>query len=80
MTQAYATPCAATPPFFARRDGVEAQWRLITPIEEAWAGDTGGPLPSYAAGSDGPPNADALLAHNGHRWRPIANSVGMGPM
>jgi glucose-6-phosphate 1-dehydrogenase len=35
---------------FTRRDGVEAQWRLITPIEEAWATQTGDPLPQYAAG------------------------------
>ena len=27
------------PTLFTRRDGVEAQWRLITPIEQAWAAD-----------------------------------------
>jgi glucose-6-phosphate 1-dehydrogenase len=61
---------------FTRRDGVEAQWRLITPIEEAWAAQNGSALPSYAAGSEGPASADALLARNGHRWRPIADNVG----
>jgi glucose-6-phosphate 1-dehydrogenase len=61
---------------FTRRDGVEAQWRLITPIEEAWAAQTIGPLPTYAAGSDGPTQADALLARNGHRWRTIADNLG----
>jgi glucose-6-phosphate 1-dehydrogenase len=61
---------------FTRRDGVEAQWRLITPIEEAWAAQTNAPLPSYAAGSDGPTQADALLERNGHRWRPIADNLG----
>jgi glucose-6-phosphate 1-dehydrogenase len=61
---------------FTRRDGVEAQWRLITPIEEAWAAQTNGPLHRYAAGSDGPAQADALLERNGHRWRTIADNLG----
>lgn len=62
---------------FTRRDGVEAQWRIITPIEEAWAAQAEGRLPAYAAGSDGPREADALLARNGHRWRSIADNAGM---
>ena len=61
---------------FTRRDGVEAQWRLITPIEEAWAAQTDGALPGYAAGTDGPADADALLARNGHRWRTISGNLG----
>ena len=61
---------------FTRRDGVEAQWRLITPIEEAWAAQTDGALPGYAAGTDGPAEADALLARNGHRWRAISGNLG----
>ena len=64
------------PTLFTRRDGVEAQWRLITPIEQAWAADTAAPLPGYRAGSDGPAEADALLARNGHHWRAIADNVG----
>ena len=56
---------------FTRRDGVEAQWRLITPIEEAWAEQGLPSVVEYAAGSDGPQEADALLARNGHHWRPI---------
>jgi len=54
---------------FTRRDEVEAQWRLITPIEEAWAQEGRSNLPGYSAGSDGPAEADPLLARNGHRWR-----------
>lgn len=42
------------PTLFTRRDGVEAQWRLVTPIDEAWAGKASGPLPSYDAGSYAP--------------------------
>ena len=59
---------------FNRHDGVEAQWRLITPIEEAWAMQPIAQLPGYAAGSDGPPEANALLARNGHKWGAIGES------
>jgi glucose-6-phosphate 1-dehydrogenase len=39
---------------FTRRDEVEAEWRIITPIEEAWAQLPAPDFPNYAAGSDGP--------------------------
>jgi glucose-6-phosphate 1-dehydrogenase len=54
---------------FIRSDEVEAQWRLITPIEEAWAKQQIQELPLYDAGSDGPAEADDLPIGNGHRWR-----------
>jgi len=60
---------------FIRRDEIEAQWRLITPILEAWAHQQPPPFPNYAAGSEGPAQADSLPARNGHRWRPISESV-----
>jgi len=53
---------------FTRRDGVEAQWKLVTPIEEAWARQLPPEFPNYVAGSDGPAAADELLVRNGHRW------------
>ncbi|HSE22766.1 MAG TPA: glucose-6-phosphate dehydrogenase [Pyrinomonadaceae bacterium] len=56
---------------FIRRDEVEAQWRLITPIEEAWAEQKPSELPIYAAGSDGPSQADELLTRNGQKWRKL---------
>jgi len=56
---------------FTRRDEVEAQWRLITPIEEAWAAQGVTGLPTYPAGSDGPSEADHLVARSGHRWRKL---------
>lgn len=59
---------------FIRADEAEAQWRLITPIEEAWAAQDAQELPVYAAGSDGPREADELLARSGHRWRRLAES------
>lgn len=60
---------------FIRRDEVEAQWKLITPIEEAWAKQNPPEFPNYAAGSEGPAAADGLLACNGHRWRSIGSSL-----
>jgi glucose-6-phosphate 1-dehydrogenase len=54
---------------FTRDDEVEAQWRIIDPILENWAED-GNPLPTYAAGTAGPEEADALLAAGQH-WRAI---------
>jgi glucose-6-phosphate 1-dehydrogenase len=54
---------------FTRDDEVEAQWRIIDPILESWASD-GSPLATYAAGTAGPEEADALLAP-GQRWRAI---------
>jgi glucose-6-phosphate 1-dehydrogenase len=29
------------------------------------------PVHGYAAGSEGPAEADALLARDGHAWRPL---------
>jgi len=56
---------------FIRRDEIEAQWRLITPIEEAWATQSNCPFSIYEAGSDGPAEADRLIARNGQKWRPL---------
>ena len=55
---------------FTRDDEVEAQWRIIDPILEAW-GQLPGPLPQYAAGSGGPEEANALMERDEHRWRAI---------
>lgn len=60
---------------FTRRDEVEAQWRLITPILEAWREQPPPDLPNYAAGSEGPAIADELLARLGHRWRPLGRTT-----
>jgi glucose-6-phosphate 1-dehydrogenase len=61
---------------FTRGDEVEAQWRLITPIEEAWASQKLPELTEYPAGTDGPAAADELLARNGHNWRRLHESTG----
>ena len=46
---------------FTRNDEVDAQWSIIDPILKAWKDGTP-PLPTYAAGSPGPPEADELIA------------------
>jgi len=45
---------------------VEQSWRVVDPLEEAWAGTK--PQP-YRSGEWGPRSADELLAREGRRWR-----------
>ena len=65
---------------FIRSDEAEAQWRLITPIDEAWKQEGVKELPVYEAGTDGPKEADDMLARNGHRWRPLNSEYGCAPI
>jgi len=57
---------------YPRADGIEAGWRVVQPFIDAWhdAGARG--LATYRAGSEGPAEADQLLAADGRHWRPIA--------
>jgi len=61
---------------FTRRDEVEAEWRIITPIEEAWSQLPAPEFPNYAAGTEGPGNADSLIQCDRHRWRPLKREDG----
>jgi glucose-6-phosphate 1-dehydrogenase len=54
---------------FTRNDEVEAQWRICDPILAAWGESDQAPAP-YAAGTQGPPEADGLLLPS-HAWRAI---------
>jgi glucose-6-phosphate 1-dehydrogenase len=56
---------------FTRGDEVEAEWRIITPIEQAWAQLPSPLFPNYAAGTAGPAEADNLIANNHRRWRSL---------
>jgi len=60
---------AGDPTLFMRRDAVEASWRWLTPILDRWAEQNGTPVPTYAAGSWGPSEADALIEASGRKWR-----------
>src|SRR5215831_11626472 len=59
----------ATP--FTPGNGVEAEWRINTPIEEAWAELPRPAFPNYAAGTGGPAEADTLIMGDHRRWREL---------
>ena len=52
---------------FMRRDEVEAAWRWVEPIIEAWA-DAPEPPRLYPAGSWGPTSSIALIERDGRTW------------
>jgi len=56
---------------FQRADSVEAGWRAVQPFLDAWkkAGAKG--LKIYDAGTEGPEEADDLLARDGRSWRKL---------
>jgi glucose-6-phosphate 1-dehydrogenase len=56
---------------FQRADTVEAGWQAVQPIIDYWASNPARDFPNYVAGSSGPAAADALLARDGHAWRPL---------
>jgi glucose-6-phosphate 1-dehydrogenase len=59
------------PTLFQRADNIEAGWRVVQPVLDAWSEDRAADLPIYPAGSTGPSEADALLTRDGRRWRAI---------
>jgi len=60
------------PMLFQRAVDIEAGWRVVDPILNAWRNSGGRDLCSYAAGSEGPTHAQDLLADGGRQWRAIA--------
>lgn len=53
---------------FQRADQIEGGWRAVQPLLDAWKD---GAPEGYAAGSDGPDGAAALLARDGRAWHAI---------
>jgi glucose-6-phosphate 1-dehydrogenase len=53
-----------------RRDEVEAEWRIITPIDEAWTQLPSPAFPNYAAGTEGPTSWQELLTIRGKTAEP----------
>jgi len=53
---------------FIRGDEAETSWKLYTPVLDYWKSVGRDGMDTYAAGSWGPANADALLA-TGRAWR-----------
>jgi glucose-6-phosphate 1-dehydrogenase len=56
---------------FKRAEEIEAGWRIVQPLLDAWSNGRNDPPSSYAAGSEGPAEADELLARDGRQWRPL---------
>jgi glucose-6-phosphate 1-dehydrogenase len=54
---------------FTRNDEVEAQWRIIDPIVQAWSRSDEG-VGQYPSGSQGPAEVDRLLVGD-DVWRSI---------
>jgi glucose-6-phosphate 1-dehydrogenase len=53
---------------FIRSDEVAEAWRIVTPLLKAFS-DAEFPLSTYAAGTWGPAESDALLQRDGRKWR-----------
>ena len=54
---------------FTRADEVEAAWRIVDPIIDAWIAGAEPEMPNYTSGTWGPEAADELLTREGRRWR-----------
>jgi glucose-6-phosphate 1-dehydrogenase len=57
---------------FQRADNIEAGWKAVQPILDAWENNAAKDFPNYVAGTDGPAAADELLARDGRAWRSLA--------
>jgi glucose-6-phosphate 1-dehydrogenase len=63
------------PTLFTRGDEIEAEWSIITPIEDAWAQLPAPDFPNYAAGSEGPRAADELIRKELRGWHAITPTL-----
>ena len=53
---------------FMRADQVEAAWEILMPILNKWEANPSISFPNYASGMQGPEEAEALIARDGHNW------------
>ncbi len=53
---------------FMRADQVEAAWEVIMPVLSTWKDNPSVNFPNYAAGTNGPETAEALIARDGKNW------------
>jgi glucose-6-phosphate 1-dehydrogenase len=56
---------------FTRSDEVEAAWRVVDPLIQYWESHKPKRMPTYAAGSYGPREADELIEKAGAEWRDL---------
>ena len=64
------------PTLFMRADMVEQGWRIVQPVLDAWAAGKAD-IPNYTSGSDGPEEADKLLANDGERMAAGRSAAGI---
>ena len=57
---------------FTRSDEVDYAWSYIDQVLLGWQGEKPLDFPNYEPGSDGPADADRLLAGTEAKWRPLA--------
>jgi glucose-6-phosphate 1-dehydrogenase len=57
------------PSLYTRTDAVEAAWKFVNPILEAWQSPDAPPLFEYPAGTWGPEAADKLMTGTETEWR-----------
>jgi glucose-6-phosphate 1-dehydrogenase len=48
---------------------VEAAWRFVDPVLEAWKNEEGIPLHGYPCGTWGPEVADGMIEGDAYTWR-----------
>ncbi len=53
---------------FMRADQVEAAWKAVMPVINSWEANPSVNFPNYEAGTQGPEDAEALIAKDGHSW------------
>ena len=53
---------------FMRSDQVEAAWTALMPIIDMWKTHPSVTFPNYAAGMQGPEDAESLIAKDGNTW------------
>ncbi len=58
---------------FSRSDLVEAAWRIVQPVLDAWEKHPPTDFPNYGAGTWGPHRAYDLLRRDGRRWLEVPN-------
>ncbi len=61
---------------FMRSDQIEESWRTIMPILDVWAENPPQKFPNYQSGSWGPPESEALIAHDGYFWHTFNEPLG----
>ncbi len=54
---------------FMREDQVEAAWKILMPVLDAWSEQKPEDFPNYPAGSWGPAGFDDLLEEGNHIWK-----------